>query len=412
MRLLSPLLSKNFRTLSFFRAPRGDLVVAIFIASFHMTGCVGGTTGGTSTPPPPIVQVSIVPPSGSVILGNSLTFTAIVKGTSDTLVSWSVNGVAGGTSTYGTIDESGLYTAPVDFPMQASVQITATSHADSTKSAKVTVTIISDISVGLTTGSSSVELGAVKQFGATVTSTGHPDTAVQWNVSGTGCGNSCGSIDASGNYTAPQILPSPASVTLTAKSAADNSKQASTIVSITSNFSLQIAAPGTVTTGATSTLVATLTPLPGSNPSGALTWSLSGSGCSGSSCGILSAITTQISNAAATPGSETYTAPSIAPTPNTVTITVTPQADPSKAAHATIAIQPGASVSILPLTATLAANHRVTLTAHVTGVSNTAVNWNKSHLWSRLGIGGFQSWITSSNQFCMGDNLSLAYPII
>jgi hypothetical protein len=55
---------------------------------------------------------------------------------------------------------------------------------------------------------------------------------------------------------------------------------------------------------------------------------------------------------------------------------VTPQADPSKKAQATLAIQPGVSVSVTPATATLAANHRVTLNAQVNGTSNTSVNWS------------------------------------
>jgi len=40
--------------------------------------------------------------------------------------------------------------------------------------------------------------------------------------------------------TAPQILPSPASATLTAQSVADPSKQISVAVAITSSFSLQL----------------------------------------------------------------------------------------------------------------------------------------------------------------------------
>jgi len=59
-----------------------------------------------------------------------------------------------------------------------------------------------------------------------------------------------------------------------------------------------------------------------------------------------------------------------------VTVTVTPQADPSKKAQATIAVQPGVSLSVSPATATLAANHRVALAAQINGTSNTTVNWN------------------------------------
>jgi hypothetical protein len=55
---------------------------------------------------------------------------------------------------------------------------------------------------------------------------------------------------------------------------------------------------------------------------------------------------------------------------------VTPQADPTKKAQATIAVQQGVAVSVSPGTATLAANRRVTLTIQVHGTSNATVNWN------------------------------------
>src|SRR5207245_2345492 len=89
--------------------------------------------------------------------------------------------------------------------------------------------------------------------------------------------------------------------------------------------------------------------------------------------------------------SATYTAPGTAPSPNTVTVTVTPQADPSKGAQATLAIQPGVNVSVLPSTATVAANHRATLSAQVNGTSNTGV------IWSVNGIAGGN---TTFGQIC------------
>jgi len=52
-----------------------------------------------------------------------------------------------------------------------------------------------------------------------------------------------------------------------------------------------------------------------------------------------------------------------------VTITATPQADPSKKAQATLSIVPGINVSVSPAAPALAANHRVTLTAQVNGTS-------------------------------------------
>lgn len=305
-----------------------------------------------------------------------MTFTATVTNGTDTSVSWSVNGVAGGNPAIGTIAATGVYTAPADLPSPAIMQITATSHADATKSGTANVTVTSDITLALTPNSASVELGATQAFQVTVTSRGHPDATMRWSLSGSACPNACGAVDSSGTFTAPGILPSPASVTLTAQSVADPSKQISASINITSNFALQLSAPASVPAGGNATIVATLTPVPNSNPSTLLAWSLNGAGCSGISCGVLGAVTTQSLGGGAVANSATYTAPSAAPNPNTVTITVTPQADSSKKAQATIALQPGVSVSVSPTPDTLAANHRVTLAVQVNGTSNATVNWN------------------------------------
>jgi len=310
------------------------------------------------------------------VLGNQVTFTATVTNTTDTTVGWSVNSIAGGNSTVGTISSTGVYTAPADLPSPATVQITATSHSNPTKSDTANITVTSDITLSLTPNPASVELGARQSFQATVTSSGHPDTTVRWSLSGAACPSACGTVDASGTFTAPGILPASANATLTAQSVADPSKQISAAVTITSNFALQLSAPSSVSAGASATIVATLTPLPNSNPSTAVAWSLSGAGCSGSSCGVLSVTTTQSAGGSSIADSATYTAPGTAPSPNTVTVTVTPQADSSKKTQVTLAIQPGVSVIVSPATDTLAANHRTTLTVQVNGTSNTTVNWN------------------------------------
>lgn len=56
-------------------------------------------------------SVSVTPPSASVRVGAAQTFTAAVTGTSGG-VNWSVNDVAGGTPTFGTVDSAGVYIAP------------------------------------------------------------------------------------------------------------------------------------------------------------------------------------------------------------------------------------------------------------------------------------------------------------
>ena len=356
-----------------------------------LLGCASGGPGGIvtppppPTPPPPAISVVVSPTSATLLLGNAQTFTATVSNTTNSNVTWSVNGVAGGTAATGTISASGVFTAPADLPSPATVSVTATSQADATKSATAQITVASDVAISVAPPSASVELGATQAFQATIASAGHPDIAVRWSLSGS-CPTACGVTDAAGNYTAPGILPLPA------QSVADASKQASAQITITSSFSLQISAPTSVPAGTAATIVATMTPVPGSAPNTTLSWALSGAGCSGASCGTLTVVTTQGSGGAVTSGTATYTAPVTAPNPNSVVVTVTPQADPTKKAQATIAVQAGVTVSVSPATDTLAANHRVTLTAQVFGTSNTGVSW---------GVNGVAGGNTTLGQICV-----------
>jgi 6-phosphogluconolactonase (cycloisomerase 2 family) len=78
-----------------------------------------------------------------VATGGTQQFTDTVTGSSDTSVTWSVDGVAGGNSTVGTISSSGFYTAPGTAGIHT---VTVTSIADSTKSASATVTVTSTTS--------------------------------------------------------------------------------------------------------------------------------------------------------------------------------------------------------------------------------------------------------------------------
>ncbi len=86
----------------------------------------------------PAVSVSLSPPSASVAVGQSQQFTASVANTTNTAVTWSVDAVAGGNATVGTISSSGLYQSAVGPGVH---QISATSQEDPTKSAQASVTV-------------------------------------------------------------------------------------------------------------------------------------------------------------------------------------------------------------------------------------------------------------------------------
>ena len=75
--------------------------------------------------------VKVVPAgTAQVAVGATFQFSAQVTGLSSTAVAWSVQGVTGGNSTYGTISAAGLYQAPASLPAQNPVQIVAKSTAN------------------------------------------------------------------------------------------------------------------------------------------------------------------------------------------------------------------------------------------------------------------------------------------
>jgi serine protease len=173
------------------------------------------------------VAVAVTPATATVQAGNGMhTFAAAVTNTSNTAVTWSVNGVAGGNVTVGTISPAGVYKAPASVPTPATVTVTATSAADTTKSGSAQVTVTVPIAVSITPATASVQTGMSQIFAATVT--GSSSTTVNWSVNGVAGGNAMvGTISTSGVYTAPMTVPTPATVTVTAVSATDSTKSAS-----------------------------------------------------------------------------------------------------------------------------------------------------------------------------------------
>ena len=91
------------------KARLGWLCLALVIGPF-VAGC-----GSSSS----AVTITVSPAAATVLLGTSVQFTSSVSGSSNA-VQWSVNGVANGNATVGTIDTSGLYTAPAIRPVAAS----------------------------------------------------------------------------------------------------------------------------------------------------------------------------------------------------------------------------------------------------------------------------------------------------
>ena len=94
------------------------------------------------------VSVSISPTTVPLATLATQPFTATVSGSTNTAVTWQVNGVSGGNSTIGLVSTTipgtsneALYLGPSALPSPVTVSVTAVSQADPTKSASATVTL-------------------------------------------------------------------------------------------------------------------------------------------------------------------------------------------------------------------------------------------------------------------------------
>ncbi len=170
-----------------------------------------------------VVQVTVSPPTATVTAGTQRQFTAFVSGTTNTAVTWRVNNIVGGNTTVGTITAAGLYQAPA-LTTPTSVTVSATSVADTTRSATANVTVQPVIVVTVSPTAVTLNVGQPQQFTAQVS--GSSNTAVTWSVTG------AGTISQAGLYQAPATMQTPATVTVRATSQADSTKSATATVTV------------------------------------------------------------------------------------------------------------------------------------------------------------------------------------
>jgi hypothetical protein len=171
-----------------------------------LAGC-GGGGGGTVTQQPTITSVSVAVSASAITMTQTATATATVTGTGSysSSVSWSVS-----PSSAGTITSGGVFTpaAPGD------ASIIATSTEDAKKSGNASITAIS---IAISPAAPTLTVGASQQF--TVKVAGTSNTGVVWSVADpTGGTSDAGTVSSTGLYQTP--YPAPATVTLTATSAA------------------------------------------------------------------------------------------------------------------------------------------------------------------------------------------------
>ncbi|MCY1018936.1 beta strand repeat-containing protein [Pyxidicoccus sp. MSG2] len=297
----------------------------------------------------PDVVVTVSPKTATVSANGSVSLSAQVTGASVTAVQWAVvggdaNGTVSSTGTYRAPNQAGTYT------------VTATSVADASKSDSATITVepivVPGVAVTVSPKTATVSANGSVSLSAEVTGTSV--TAVQWAVVG---GDANGTVSSTGTYRAPNRA---GTFTVTATSVADASKSDSATITVEPIVVPDVVvtvSPKTATVSANGSVFLSAEVTGTSNTS--VLWTVVGGDANGyvSSTGL-------------------YLAPNKS---GTFTVTATSVADPTKSDSATITVDPivvpNVTVSVTPKTATVSVNGSVSLSAQVTGASNTAVLW-------------------------------------
>jgi len=197
------------------------------------------------------VTLTLAPTSATVPVNDTQQFLATVSGSSNTSVTWQVNGVIGGNATWGTVATDGLYQAPAAPPSPSTVTVTAIADANGTTAASAQVNIVAGNTPAVVVSTSPAGVTAVytsstQGFIATVTGEGGNNN-VTWEVNNVPSGNSTvGTISSSGVYTAPSSVPLSATVSIVAVSQADSS--------VSGSYPIMIVTPPSGPPGGTQTV--------------------------------------------------------------------------------------------------------------------------------------------------------------
>jgi hypothetical protein len=318
------------------------LQCSLFALTFGLLGC-GSSSSAPGPSPSTTITVALNQTAVNVAAGATTQFTATVKGSPNTSVTWSVDGVSGGNATSGTISSSGLYTAP---SAAGSHTVTATSVADTSDSAKATVTVTLQ-SLSVAPSSALLATAGMQQFGATLQ--GAADSSVTWSVDGVIGGNvMVGTVSTSGLYTAPAQV---GSHTISAVSSTDPATRGSASITVAS----VTLSPGTATIEGSTTEQFTAT-VQGSSTL-TLNWMVDNAIGGSAASGTIST-------------SGLYTAPALAGN-HTISVVATANASIRAGAAADVF-----TLAVSPTSATLAPSGTQQFTSTIQGLTNTAVTWS------------------------------------
>ena len=304
----------------------------------------------------PPVNVTVTPASVTLTPSQTQTFAATVTNTSNTAVTWSISPAVG------TISPSGataVYTVPRVVDVNQTVQVTATSMADTTKFARAVISLLSGVAISVAPAGATLNEAQTQAFSATVTGASNP--AVTWTLD-----SPIGTVSSTGVYTAPASLSDAQTVQVIAQSVANPAKTGKVPVTLRPTRFTVTVSPATVSLAASQTqsFSASVTGIANS----AVTWSVS------PAVGTISV-------------SGLYTAPSSISATQTIVVRAASVANPAISGSANVVLLPPVSVSVTPATATLLPSQNQTFTATVGGTGNTAVTWSLSPALGSLASG-------------------------
>jgi uncharacterized protein (DUF1800 family) len=254
-------------------------------------------------------------PSNSMASGSTAT-------TTSSSVIWSVNGVAGGNSTVGTIDATGLYTAPTALPVSDTLQITAVSSSDSTLTGKAAVDLENPIPLLTSVSPTAIPIGTF-----TITANGRLFVKnAQIMFAGKALTTtfvSATKLTATGTATSAELGTVQVSVMNPAPGSAGSTPSLS--VDVQTPDTVQIKVSPTTAALRPSVTQQFSTTITGSS-NATVNWSVNSIAGGNATLGTVSA-------------SGLYTAPAAPPTPNPVSVTATSVADSRSTATAAVTLQ-------------------------------------------------------------------------
>ncbi len=359
---------------------------------------------------PTIVKLSpdVCTNTDAVPVTTQVNFTASVTGPENEAVSWQVNKIAGGNTAVGTITQTGttnnaVYTAPANVPTPATVSVAAVSVANPSASATVPLTIttiampkvlISPTSATATAGSGAVPFTSTVQG---IASTGNDYvTAQNWAVNGELGGDSTiGTAEednnqptvrcqAFGNYDPPASVPSSNPVSVTAATPDGLTSPGALVTIIPPPVFAEVLEPGNTDPQTvqvqppTNKIQYAVSQTKNGTPdtTDGVSWTLTSTGqdCSvgaGSICGTINPTGINTSEQF----TATYTAPTVIPPNNQVTLTVASVIDPSASDFNQITIGVP-SIAINGPTQVQAGTGQVTYTAIITNAKPSSLGWD------------------------------------